>query len=298
MPKNQSLGKEFFSRIRYLISEFGSGRHVLDPFPTPWATYSEIGAWLPTEPFLLVDKGFEAACSSDRFFFTDTTPRDVGWFDISAATLGKDEEVSTCIVRVRRVGLDEVRGYRITSPHITRLDVALIYHDGRLRTFRELLSWAGNGLWLPVPVAGWSNAADESSHTEIRQVVNMALGVAFTRRYDWRVTVGLNRPVLSFPTDPAGVLAAFRARDKPEGKGRRDPLRHWVERHWRRNSSEGTETAEGTETEVSKTEVREHLRGGIKFNMGGYSWEITPSEFDLERASKAKSLAMQRRRKR
>jgi len=237
------------------------------------------------------ENGFK---SFERLFFTDATPNDIGTVDVRFARF---EEGSTAVMmsRLKRVSASELRGHRISSPHLFRFDNLILEPDGTLKSSREYCQWMGidpresnyllRNRWHLIQMPGWYENRTPETVAEIRTALSMSLGVAFSARYDWSVSLGLlgSAPVLSFPTDPIGALEAFKARDREPGKSRRDPLRHWVERHWRKTG------------DYRESEVREHLRGKIEFDLGGYHWQLSPSEYDLEREKIAKARKVKQR---
>lgn len=104
--------------------------------------------------------------------------------------------------------------------------------------------------------------------------IDHAIRLQWSARYKWSVRLNFEGNLaVSFWTDPHGAKEAFRLRDIPNGKTRREALRHWVREHWRqKRESDGVAL------------VREHLRGQTKFSWNGLRCEIKPSAFDLEKA--------------
>lgn len=112
---------------------------------------------------------------------------------------------------------------------------------------------------------------------EIENTSSIALSVALTERYEWAVAVGFDDgPKLRLHSDPSGLRAMFRDRDKPETGDRRPALRHWVREHLRRKRSNPDDAAW----------VRKHFRGRVAFSWRGYDCEIRPSQFDIEQFEK------------
>lgn len=71
-------------------------------------------------------------------------------------------------------------------------------------------------------------------------------------------------PSLQLPTDPTGLYALFKLRDKLPSQVRRPQLLHWVEEHWRK-------TRNDPEMEAL---VRGHLRGVRTFTQGDLRVEL------------------------
>lgn len=92
--------------------------------------------------------------------------------------------------------------------------------------------------------------------------------LALFRRYEWTVAMSVDgAPKLRFVCTPGSAREAFRLRDLPTGKSRRDALIHWVAEHYRN----------------PQIHVNEHLRGKHVFSWRGIDCEIVPSAFDREK---------------
>ncbi len=95
----------------------------------------------------------------------------------------------------------------------------------------------------------------------------------------WTVSIGYEGTCrILFPTDPVGVLALFKDRDKPSTGGRRNALMHWVSEHWRQNRCDA-------ETE---TYVRTHLRGTTDFSWNGMMCRVKPSDEAIQLVEEGK----------
>lgn len=111
--------------------------------------------------------------------------------------------------------------------------------------------------------------------------LQVALGVQFGRDYLWYAHLkqpGAEAGVM-IPTTPAGARSLFRLRDYEAGASRRKALVHWVSEHSRRVRKD---TAEET-----KTWVREHVRGAVKFGWQDMEGTIYPAPYDLRRIADA-----------
>jgi hypothetical protein len=91
------------------------------------------------------------------------------------------------------------------------------------------------------------------------------------RRCVWSIELSMpSAPAVVVSTDPIGAKELLRMRDVPEGKSRREALRHWVKEHWRQNRKDA---------EVEHI-VRAHLRGQDECEWFGLWCKIVPSEID------------------
>lgn len=215
------------------------------------------------------------ASTSERLFFGDAKPSDVGAFDIS--WLGSVDEMPASggfsLQRHRRVPLKEVRGkFALQTGVVVESSTAVINPAATYESAKMLYEYRG-GKWISV-----ANHAGFRSGTfvaEEHHAIQMAMGIAFTRQYEWRVSLGwVGCPTISFVTDPVGAREVFRLRDLPNGRSRRSALRHWVREHWRRARRDGAE----------ESKVRAHLRGATEFTWNGLACRIMPSADDLSKA--------------
>jgi len=200
--------------------------------------------------------------------------------DISFAvpSTGKNEEEWTALVRVR-----SIRGRQIARLGGDPKKPTVVHHMVLLNE---------NGRWDPLPYAGDLLQWDEKTgwrlalrpgrfrarEMEFRDMEERIVRHADTaharteqRETDWRVVIAEEgSPGLSFVTDPAGCLSAFRLRDKPPGAKRRASLLHWVSQHHRQQGGK------------DGAEVRAHLRGAQKFSWNGLVVELFPSLRDAD----------------
>jgi len=174
------------------------------------------------------------------------------------------------LVRCREVDLSEVRGRFRVMGRVVEYSWAMMYLGCEYMSGK---SWAQRvgGKWRV-----WLNR-EWVLEDEWDINIKMSISMAFTRRYFWRVLIGYEgSPGISFSTDPSGVREVFRLRDIPEGRGRREALRHWVRDHWRRVRKDTGDTAH----------VRRHLRGAERFVWNGMRCEIYPSDFDVDQLAR------------
>jgi hypothetical protein len=258
--------------------------------------YAPINSFNPVEPLIgneltekILTPGYE------RLFVPDVTPPDIGHWDVSLLVNPinepGEEQARFQLTRFKSVELKKIRGTRVLSSWVGRMNMGLIYDNGVHFAQSCLLNWV-NGRWCRIdrhnftPRGGhidggfsrdWGGGADfdySPTGDDLEACANVALGVALTRFYEWTVTVG--RPGglrLLFVTDPIGAREAFKLREVPDGKNRRDALRNWVSEHWRKKR----------QSEEESFKVRSHLRGTIRFKWNDLDCEITPSAYDLHR---------------
>lgn len=223
------------------------------------------------------------------FVFQDVTP-DVLTRPLDVRIIRPTDDVhpDLSVQRWRAVTMREIRGrVHPILPHPIELTVAFPeLHDAT----RQHYGRVGRLRWAPMimnpHMHGLRDGAYEQhsyaiDDTGASEKIQLALGMQFTRRYQWRVYFGLDgRPGVELPTDPIGAREAFRLRDIPAGRDRRVALRHWVHQHWRKLRVDP----------VEETKVREHLRGASDFHWSGLHCRVTPSEFDQERTERARVL--------
>ena len=212
------------------------------------------------------------------FFHPQDCPPDiVGPINVGFV-VENDGNNTLSLERIRSITAREARGYAdIFSPFMIRADIGAVY-DNAMLTAAMLYSWQG-GKWIgaskrtlwegniPTKMNGKENLEGSES-------VRMATAMALRHRYEWAVALGLDgSPSIRFATDPTGIKEAYRVRDLPEGRDRREALLTWVGDHWRQNRHD-------PELEIY---VRQHLRGALSFEWRGMQGEIIPSPYDIER---------------
>lgn len=185
---------------------------------------------------------------------------------------------------VHSVSLRSVRGQgRIRSPWCCRWNHAS-YKDGQWLTETSFRTYAG-GKWEAMS-SGRSRTKGHGDHFEtyiaevcpefgdVSDLVRICIGLAFIRRYEWRVEIGYpeGEMTINLATDPTGVRRMFRGRSKNPGKVKRDALQGWVNDHWRTNCRQPDD----------EVYVRKHLRGSTSFFWNGLKVQVFPSEYDTE----------------
>ncbi len=151
------------------------------------------------------------------------------------------------------------------SPVMSRTELSIL-HNGKLKHGPPLLAAYRNGDWQAAVPSRLREHVEYATRS-----AKHALRLAFVRRYQWQVWIGLGAgPRLSFVTDADGARESFKLRDVPSGKKRRAALLHWVDSHWRQRRT--------------KTKVKAHLRGATEFTQGDWRCRVIPSEYDIDRA--------------
>jgi hypothetical protein len=197
--------------------------------------------------------------------------------------------------KFRKMPLSEVRGrFKLMTGDLVEWSHAWIYNDGAFHTNRAIYERRGERWWCigqPMPVQNLRPEGDAAD-----QAIFAAKSFAFTRYYDWHVEIGFQMPgrtmmpTVSLATDTMGARSAYRLRDLPAGKSRREALRHWVTTHWRKNAHDPEE----------EIKIWAHLRGVEEFSHNGLKCRIIPSAYDLKKAAeyqkKAKVKPSERRK--
>lgn len=230
--------------------------------------------------------------SYERLFVppSEIVPSDLPSWDVKYLCHSK-EDLSSEIgeqplynaARYRKVPLREVRGlFRLKGGAVCEVSTLSILRHGKFCTNRFYVQYIGKGRWEkagqpiglenPEPLDEWDNTQ-----------VQLALSMAFTQFYDWKVVLGFheNLPKISLVTDPVGTKEIFRLRDIPNGGTRRAALRNWVREHYRQTRSDPPE----------EKLILEHLRGATEFTWNGMYCKIVPSQHDLQKSDRLRLLA-------
>lgn len=165
----------------------------------------------------------------------------------------------------------KLRGYEL-NPLGLVVDVVCSYikRDGTYKTDRDhYVADADVGKWSLVKSPRYRQAQRDGM-TTYRNAVPEDWMIYFTEfqhisNTTWSVDFSYpNSPAIKLTTDPSGVREMFRLRDIPEGRTRREALRHWVSGHWRQDRKD-------SDVEVK---VREYLRGQTDFSWYGMKIRI------------------------
>jgi hypothetical protein len=225
--------------------------------------------------------------------------------DIDVSLLGHGGDgFNTQLSRVRSVKIRGLRGKGLRLPPSNRIVLYSLMSrtesTGKWESIELYMAYI-NGLWMQLGGAGnkdftggnwktifgrgWRNSRRERVPIYFEQKshdsVQLAHSVAFANQYRWSIGIGfVDGLSIQYPTTPRGVQSAFKMRDIPEGKSRRDSLKHWVNSHNRKISRR--------EEIIIETRVRKHLRGQTDFQWGGMDISINVCPYDLELAEKFK----------
>lgn len=233
----------------------------------------------------------------DDGFFGDSKVSDVGTIDVCAlvdscnSTAGVPREDQWNLVRIRSVGRGYCRGKTrgFFKKYTVERAVGLITEDGKWCSFRTFYTTDDCADWFAIggtePGRYPRPVTNRDEVREVRDGINSAAGIAITRDYDWRVSIGTEGGLsISLPTTPLGCREMFRFRDVPNGKTRRDALRNFVREHVRRKPADSGTVASASDLVF----VKEHLRGATRFCWNGLSCVIHPAPYDLRRIADLK----------
>lgn len=216
--------------------------------------------------------------------FIDATP-DALDGRVDVVTLGADGEDGDwrdgrfALTRLRGIPPETARGRVHTwAKHFVEVSRVWVQGEAPAEGHRHLFGSNGDCRWRAVQ-AGYKR---EPTKDDVwTRIIQLHLGLQFTRRYYWSVELGYQGlPQIRFPTTGAGAREVFRLRDLPEGRDRRQALRHWVKGHWRQRPGGGDPAL-----------VRDYLRGQTDFVWHGLRCQLRPSRFDLERDETYRTLA-------
>jgi hypothetical protein len=174
---------------------------------------------------------------------------------------------------------------------LSRATQRSILNDGTWDT-RDTLFFSNGRGWHPLlPVhygrertrirytrTHWREFAESTA--TVPPTPTLACVAAWSRVKEWSIEFRLpGAPGLCVTTDSVGARELLRMRDVPEGRTRREALRHWVREHWRRQRRDA---------DVER-QVRQHLRGADTCVWFGLESRIVPSQEDLDLASYLKA---------
>ena len=190
------------------------------------------------------------------------------------------------LIKVRKVPMSEFRGVNVKwrSGNLAEIAQAVIYNSGKFST-QKILYERFRGQWEAIyagsPIQEM-DLKDKELHRE-SSLIEFGKSHALTRWYDWRVDIGFqipgrgSLPSIAIPTSAGGARSAFKLRDIPPGKSRREALRHWVQMHHR-------------QSEPDPITIWPYLRGAEEFNQNGMKCRIVPSQYDMKKAAEYQSM--------
>lgn len=211
-------------------------------------------------------------------FDPDECPPDLVWPLRVGFVVENDGNNTLSLELVRSITAREARGYAdLFSPFMVRADIGAVY-DNTMLTAATLYSWQGKTWTTASKRTLWEGhiptKLSAKEMLEGSNSVRLATSLALRHRYEWAVALGLEgAPSIRFVTDPTGIKEAWRVRDLPEGRDRREALMTWVSDHWRQSRYDPD----------METYVRKHLRGALSFEWRGMQGEIIPAPYDIEK---------------
>ncbi len=172
------------------------------------------------------------------------------------------------------------------SSKACRLIIRDVMPSGLLLGEKKILCHSHQGKWAAADRSLYKSTGKKITITNFRKgewyeydnrecqigpLPDMSAVCEWSRRMCWSIEFRVpGAPAVRAITDPLGVRELLRMRDVPDGKSRRDALRHWVKEHWRQNRKD----------EDLEHRVREHLRGQEECNWFGLLCTIVPSKVD------------------
>lgn len=265
---------------RILFAEEPQGpRSALERFPN--SVFDEID---------LIESG-----SSQRLFFTDATSEVIWPVDYCGAVFKEDHLLVTRFCSASARDMRSIA--RIFPRYMAWLFHAHIFDDGASFKEKVPMGFVG-GSWRPLDIGVITDCGVDHKGKRIvgrrvndaevlagmRDTCTMSLSAELTNRYEWSVSFRIDTsPSLRICTDPSGIKALFKDRDRGNRECR-PALKHWVSEHYRQHRVDPD----------AETFVREHLRGMERFRWCGYDCTINVSPYDLERAEWAKDMRAQR----
>jgi len=199
---------------------------------------------------------------------TDVTPADLKTrFDCAYIVPVEDDTgVDYIFWRCRDIGLKETRG-KVINPMPVMVQIMNAWaHTSRVYSTQYIVGLRRDGMWVPL-----SQGLLMKPSNQLDGQVQMALGLQFLHESQWRVYFARNgAPGVTIPTDAVGVERLIGSRDLPEGRKKRQALRHWVDEHWRQNRSDP----------LVEHKVRSHLRGAQDFIWNDLTCHVTPAYID------------------
>lgn len=232
------------------------------------------------QPGVLVERSPRK--QAELFWPIDTASLVLGAYD-------DDGNEATSIIRTWTASPKEYRG-KIPIMYPKMLNISSGYiPNGKFDDYGRKLYALVNDTWKNIHVqvkqtcsmsssGGWKSKAlfeydERPQHTA--NVIMLHFGLRLTERYYWHVAIGRlpngQGPRVLIPTSASACLSLLRDRDAPEGRNRREALKHWVSAHYRDTGSDNL------------SYVCQHLRANTKFTWHGFHCELLVSEYDYEK---------------
>lgn len=253
----------------------------------------------------VVGKPDEPALGLERNWIKDATFDDVGHTGTLSCELTSEGE--PLFTAVRKPSRQSLRKYGHVPAYPRMLEVSVnitgelarLLHRPRIEggTKHELGALIGGKFLLLAMILGNGGPKRVSAHHQMElwstslepgekriaagaELEGAHATIALLRRYEWHVAMRIDgAPALTFACTPASARSAYRLRDLPTGKSRRDALIHWVSEHYRNPD----------------IHVSEHLRGKHVFSWRGIECEIVPSAYDREKEIARKAVMAEKR---
>jgi hypothetical protein len=245
--------------------------------------------------------GFEPLIGEDErdFILVGDTPGDqpVWPLDVSFSTQMLDDERGLQFNRYKTLKPKEWRGIiHQFYPKMIDATIMMIFPNKKSSSIRIPFALVnnkvvhvkrtitgyrvdGHGGGMDVSWFGGGISEDDKEDLEWQsRTISVVAGLMLRRRYTWSVLIGKdNGPRVRFVTDPTGMREIFRLRDIPEGRLRRAALLNWVKEHWRKKRDV---------TANDRIFIQKYLRGVWSYKWNGFTCQIEPSEYDLEKVIK------------
>jgi hypothetical protein len=184
------------------------------------------------------------------------------------------ENVEFVVHRIKQVSLGnrKLRGrIRRSYPNMAEISSAFFDPNGYYiceqnflgeRRTDEWSDWVNITSGRKLVDMDWFNFMLEASFwLQARQERNWSISLSPV------LDIGKTPSSVLLPTDPTGIRALLKERDKPAGKKRRSALLHWVKDHYRKSRNNPDDLIK----------VQEYMRGTLDFSWFGFQGKIIPT---------------------